>query len=339
MAEEVAAIRTVNMGIIGCSTIVPRAIIGPAKDIDNLYIYGIASRTKSRALEYAENYKIDRAFDSYEELLNCPDIDCVYIALANDLHLEWVLKAINAKKHILIEKPICLTTNEFDEIIKEYKNKNIKLLEGVAIQHHPWQMALKEMADSGKYGELKEIKTDICIVLKGNYENNYRSFPERGGGAFYDLGCYWIQFLQLITGANPESYNGFSKFHGPNHCDWTFHASAEYSTGLKSNFTASFESPYKVEHLLEFEKATVKVHDFFRACLGNYKIKFTIENKENGFVEKCSFDAQNYYINQLRAFLEFIHGDKDDMYRTYFWQSYDRVKIIENLYKSALCKE
>ncbi|MBU3178014.1 Gfo/Idh/MocA family oxidoreductase [Clostridium estertheticum] len=323
-----------NMGIIGCSTILPRAIIGPAKEMDNLCIYGIASRTKAKAQEYAEKYKIERAFDSYEELLNCPDIDCVYIALANDLHIEWVLKAINANKHILIEKPICLTKDEFDLIFKQNENKNIKILEGVAIQHHPWQLAIKDMVESGKYGKLKEIKTDTCIVLKDNNENNYRRFPERGGGAFYDLGCYWLQFLQLITGANPEVYNGFSKFDGPNNCDWTFNASAE-GAGIKSNFTASFELPYKVEQLLEFEKATVKVHDFFRACLGNYKIKFSIENKEDGLIENCSFDAQNYYANQLRTFLDIINGDKEESYNMYLRQSYDRVNIMEKIYKRS----
>lgn len=328
-------IKTVNMGIIGCSTILPRAIIGPAKEIDNLCIYGIASRTKAKALEYAEKYKINRVFDNYDELLNCPNVDCIYIALANDLHTEWILKAINANKHILIEKPICLTKNEFDLIFKEYENNNIKILEGAAIQHHPWQLAVKDIVNSGKYGKLKEIKTDTCIVLKDNNENNYRRFPERGGGAFYDLGCYWLQFLQLITGANPEVYNGFSKFDGPNNCDWTFNASAEYEAGLKSNFTASFELPYKVEQLLEFEKATVKVHDFFRACLGNYKIKFSIENKEDGLVEIHSFDAQNYYINQLKFFMEIINGNKEEIYNMYLRQSYDRVKLIENIYKSA----
>lgn len=330
-----AIIQTVNMGIIGCSAILPRAIIVPAKEVNNLCIYGIASRTKVKAEEYAKKYKIGRVFDSYEELLNCPDIHCVYIALANDLHIKWVLKAINANKHILIEKPICLTKNEFDLILKEYANKNIKILEGVAIQHHPWQLAIKDIVDSGKYGKLKEVKTDICIVLKNNNENNYRRFPERGGGAFYDLGCYWLQFLQLITGVNPKACSGFSKFDGPNNCDWTFNASVEYKTGLKSRFTASFELPYKVEQLLEFEKATVKVHDFFRACLGNYKIKFSIKNKEDGLVENCSFAPQNYYTNQLKLFVEIIGGGKEDIYNMYLRQSYDRVKLIENIYKSA----
>jgi predicted dehydrogenase len=328
-------IKTINMGIIGCSTILPRAIIGPAKDVDNLCIYGIASRTKAKAQEYAEKYKIDRAFDSYDELLNCPDIDCVYIALANDLHIKWVLKAINANKHILIEKPICLTINEFDLILNNYENKNIKILEGLAIQHHPWQLAIKEMVDSQKYGKLKEIKTDTCIMFKDNNENNYRRFQERGGGAFYDLGCYWLQFLQLISGRDPESYDGFSKFNGPNNCDWTFNANAEYSTGLKSNFTASFELPYKVEQVLEFEKATIKVHDFFRACLGNYKIRLSIESKEDGSVEKIFFDAQNYYVNQLRTFLEIINGDRDDIYNAYLKQSYHRIKVMESIYESA----
>ncbi|NYC96117.1 Gfo/Idh/MocA family protein [Clostridium acetobutylicum] len=323
------------MGIIGCSTILPRAIIGPAKAIDNLCIYGIASRKRSKADEYAKKYKIDRVFDSYEDLLNCEDIHCVYIALPNDLHIEWVLKAINANKHVLVEKPMCLKSDEFDLILKEYEKKNIKILEGLAIQHHPWQLAIKDMVSSAEYGKLQEVKTDICIILKNSNENNYRRFPERGGGAFYDLGCYWLQFLQFITGAKPESYKGSSKFDGPNNCDWTFNANAEYKSGLKSSFIASFELPYKVEHILKFEKATVKVHDFFRACLGNYKIKFSIEVKEDGSIKKYSFDPQNYYVNQLRFFMEAINGSKEDIYNMYLRQSYERVNIMEEIYEHA----
>ncbi len=323
------------MGIIGCSNIVPRAIINPAKEIDNLCIYGIASRTKAKAQEYAEKYKIPKVFDSYKELLISPKIDCIYIALANDLHLNWILEAISAGKDILIEKPICLTTQEFELILKSYENKKVNILEGVMIQHHPWQSAIKAMIDSGKYGKLKEIKTYICTVSKNNNENNYRRFPERGGGAFYDLSCYWLQFLQFITDVAPVSYNGFSKFDGPNNCDWTFNACVKYSDGLESNFVASFELPYKVEHILEFEKAKVKVNDFFRACLGNYKITVTIENKDNEFKEKLTFDAQNYYVNQLMFLLDVINGNKENIS---LMQSYDRIRLMENIYRSAKVK-
>lgn len=320
------------MGIIGCSNILPRAIINPAKEVQNLCLYGIASRTKVKAREYAQKYDITNAFDSYEELLSCPDIDFVYIALANDLHLKWILKAINAKKNILVEKPICLTKSEFDQILSQCENKNINILEGVMIQHHSWQSAIKSMIDSNKYGKLKEIKTFICTVPKDNNENNYRRFPERGGGAFYDLSCYWVQFLQFITGGIPEYYNGFSKFDGPNNCDWTFNASAKYKDGLKTSFIASFELPYKVEHILEFEKATVKVNDFFRACLGNYKITFTIENKDNDVKEKIAFDPQNYYVNQLRFFVDIVSGTQENIS---LMQSHERIRFIEDVYKSA----
>lgn len=318
------------MGIIGCSTIVPRAIITPSKELDNLCIYGIASRTKIKAQNYAKKYNIANAFDSYEDLLNCPNIDCVYIALANDLHKHWILKAIEAKKHILIEKPICLSTKEFDLILEKYKNSNIHILEGVMIEHHPWQETVKSIICSEIYGKLENIKTSICIVPKDKNENSYRRFPQRGGGAFYDLSCYWLQFLQYITSSSTTSYNGFSEFNGPNNCDWTFNANLKYDNGLKSSFISSFELPYKVEHILEFETANIKVHDFFRACLGNFKINITIEDKYNNLIKKITFEPQNYYVNQLKFFLEVINGNKENIPLK---NSYERIALMENIYK------
>ncbi|GKU26636.1 Gfo/Idh/MocA family protein [Clostridium folliculivorans] len=322
----------IKLGIIGCSSIVSRAIITPAKEVKGLRVYGIASRNPENARRYAKEYGIEKAFESYEELLDCEAINCVYIALPNDLHKEWIIKAIKAGKHILVEKPICLSKAEFDEILSEISKKNIKLLEGVMIKHHPWQAAIKEMITSEKYGKLEIINTYACIVPKGNNVNSYRNFPERGGGAFYDLSCYWLQFLQEVKGLNPIYYKGSSSFNGPNGIDSTFSTRMRYENDFETGFIASFELPYKVEHHLGFEKARVVVKDFFRACLGNFKINVLIEEKATGNKERLQFDAANYYTNQLEFLVDVVEGRKESIP---IHESYERIKLMEDIYNSA----
>lgn len=322
----------INLGIIGCSSIVPRAIITPAKEVKGLRLYGIASRNPENARRYAKEYGIEKAFDSYEELLDCEAINCVYIAIPNDVHKEWIIKAIKAGKHILVEKPICLNKFEFDEILSQLSEKDIKLLEGVMIKHHPWQASIKEIITSQKYGRLERINTYACIVPKGNNVNGYRNFPERGGGAFYDLSCYWLQFLQEVIGLNPIYYEGDSSFNGPNGIDSTFFARMRYENDFGTGFIASFELPYKVEHHLEFENAKLVVKDFFRSCLGNFKINVLIEEKVTGNKERLQFDAANYYTNQLEFLVDVLEGRKECIP---IHESYERIKLMECIYNSA----
>jgi predicted dehydrogenase len=322
----------IKLGIIGCSTIVPRAIIKPSKEVSGLELYGIASRKAENAKRYAEEYGIKVAFDTYEDLLQCKDINCVYIALPNYLHKEWIIRSIRAGKHILVEKPICLNKADFDEIIFELSKKDVQLLEGVMTKHHQWQKAIKDIILSKKYGRLKKITTYTCIVPKGNNKNSYRNFPERGGGAFYDLSCYWLQFLQEVIGINPKYYMGNSSFSGTNGIDSTFSAHMEYEGGFETELLASFELPYKVEQHLEFEKAKIVVKDFFRACLGKFKINIVIEEKQTESSERVQFEASNYYINQLDFLVDVLEGRRKNIP---IQEAYERIVLMESIYNSA----
>ncbi len=323
--------KVIRLGMIGCSQILPRAIINPSKEVDNLVLYGIASRNSFKAQRYANEYNILHSFNSYDELLMCDEIDCIYISLPNHLHAEWIIKALRANKHILVEKPMCLNYKDFSEIEKSYHNAGVQLLEGVMVQHHPWQSKINDIIKSDQYGKLQKINTKICIVPKGDLKENYRSDPEKGGGSFYDLSCYWLQFLQNTTTLELQSYKGESNFSGPNGSDLTFNAKIILENNIEASFTSSFEKPYKVEHILEFEKAVIKVSDFFRACIGQYKINIKIK-EITGHEEKISLTPQNYYTNQLKYFLDVIYGDAPNIP---IQLSGQRIKIMEDIYITA----
>jgi|GEM_PF-982478 len=321
-----------NLGIMGCAAIIERAIINPLKDMEDIMVYGIASRHNDKALAYSKTYHIPHVFDDYNALLNCADIDGVYIALPNAIHFEWVMRAIEKGKHVLVEKPMCLHEDEILSIKKMMIAYDVHVLEGVMVQHHPWQQAIKDMVDKKILGELQEIHTDICIISKGDLTKSYRGEPLLGGGVWYDLSCYWLQFLQHILGLEGIAYEGRITSYGVNQCDMTMNSRIRYPEGVQCSCVCSFELPYRTSHILTFSHGRIVLKDFFRACVGYYKIKARVYEDRDKSQEVLSFDKQNYYTNQLRFFRDVMAGKVDNIS---IEATHERIKIMERIYEDA----
>ncbi|HEX3029462.1 MAG TPA: gfo/Idh/MocA family oxidoreductase, partial [Clostridia bacterium] len=208
----------------------------------------------------------------------------------------------------------------------------VKILEAIMVQHHPWQKYLADMAESQVYGRLKEIKTQVSFLPKENFKGNYRTLPECGGGAFFDLGPYWLQLLQCFGDVSEAEYAGASCFDGPNGCDWTFNANLKLNNGINAEFAGSFEQSYQASHELIFEKAKVRMEDFYRANFANLKVALTIEDYKNNSKETIFFPPQNYYVNQLKFFSEVIDGIRENIDPL---QTYKRILVMEGIYENA----
>ncbi len=320
-----------KIGLLGCSKICISAIVNAVKQVEGAEVYGCAARDYGRAMEYAAKYNIPHAFKDYRELLECSDLDIVYISLANSLHYQWAMEAMRYKKHVLLEKPMCMSCREALEIEKMADKSKVYLLEAVMVQHHPWQRAVRGIILQGKYGSLKSISTRISFIPQDNFEGNYRSRPEMGGGCFYDLGSYWLQFVQFLLGLDFISFTAHPEFNGPNGCDWSFTAGLTYENGVETHLEASFEKPYQASHTLEFEKGRLVVKDFFRCTFNNVKFYMEEEDFDRGSKNKISFSPQNFYANQLAFFCDVIDGKKEN---AGLREAIERVKVMENIFKS-----
>ena len=324
--------KVLSIGILGAAQTAPRVIINPAKNIENICIFGIASRDKSKAEKFAQLYEIPNVFPDYNSLIECDVIDAVYIPLSNDLHTRWVIKAAQSKKHILVEKPICLRIEEFDAIEKVVNENKIYLLEAIMVQHHPWQKEIRKIIETKIYGKLQSIKTHFTYQLREKNKDSYRFFPEKGGGVFFDNGPYWIQFVQSCIGLEPKSFEGISNFNGPNGTDWNFEGRMVFSDGVYAEFLASYELPYEAIHWLQFEKIKIRIRNFSRPAFGNYKLYIDNYHIDTGEKEKISFPSQNYYFNQLNFFLRVIEGKENNISLN---SSRERVNIMEKIYNFA----
>ncbi|MFC4101444.1 Gfo/Idh/MocA family protein [Paenibacillus xanthanilyticus] len=326
--------RMLSIGLLGCSHIAQASILRPVQELEHMRVAAVAGRDSSRARDYAAEHGIPRAHASYDDLLRDADIDLVYIALANHAHKEWAVRVAQAGKHLLIEKPICLTARELADIQQACRDNGVLCHEAIMVQHHPWQRRAKELIDSGEYGRLIALKTHISHPMR--HADNYRFYPELGGGVFRDEGPYWLQFVQAVAGLAPVTYEGRSDFAGPHGSDWRFDASLSLPSGAAASFHASFDEPYQATHWIELEQARIRVKDFFRARLGRFKITLDILGYDDTRIGKIEFEPQNYYENQLTFFADVIAGRRPGVPDA---QVQERTRLFEAIYQSAAAKE
>nr|AAT37519.1 unknown [Prochloron didemni] len=324
--------KPLSIGILGAANIAKRAILEPAQKLKTVQVLGLASRDKIRAEKFAEDYQIETVFPSYDALIESDAIDAVYIPLANHLHAAWVIKTAQAKKPILVEKPICLTLEEFDAIEQSVEEHRVPILEAVMVQHHPWQQKLQEMIQTEIYGKVKSIETRLNVPFPEEQNvGNYRFASEQGGGAFLDLGTYWIQLVQMSLGLQPDTIEAQCELNRPDGVDLIFEARLNFPQGSFTTFYCSFEHSFEAHHWIKFEKAQIKVRNFLRPMFGQ-SITLEICPVDTEEIEKFKFPAQNYYVNQLNFFSQVIAGKIENIPLI---QSRDRVKLMEEIYNLA----
>lgn len=196
--------RLFRFGVIGCAGIARGSVIPGIKQSTTSIVAAIASRDLLKAQETAEILEIPMAYGSYEELLKDPSLDAVYIPLPNHLHMEWSIRAMEAGKHVLCEKPMALTEREAARMLEVSRSTGKHLAEAFMYRYHPRYEQIKEIIASGEIGEVRGIHGTFTF---NNYadKNNVRYRKDWGGGSIYDVGCYPISAARLILGSEPEA--------------------------------------------------------------------------------------------------------------------------------------
>ena len=323
--------KRINFGLLGTAGIAGRSVIEPAEKSDAVTVYAVASRSLEKAAAFAHTYSIPCFFEGYDALLQCREVDAIYIPLINSLHAEYTIKAIEAGKHVLVEKPMCLNARDADRIAACCKDHpQIVVLEGLMSQHHPFNGGLKAMVDGREYGALQSISTRACYTI--DKPDDFRLFPEKGGSVFFDEGLLWCHLTQLCIGLHPVAFDAHCDFNGPHGGDHTFQASLTFPNGVTSAVFCSLAHPYQADHVLEFEKAVVTVKNFWRPTFGKQKLTVEIAQPNAPEAVRRVFEPQNYFSNQLAFFSDVIQGKTDNVPIT---DSLERIKIMEKIFHSA----
>ncbi len=201
--------KKLRWGVLGTARIVRKTV--PAfQKAKNGEVVAIASRSKERAKEVADTYKIPQAFGSYEGMLGFPNIDAVYVTLPNALHHEWVLKALRAGKHVLCEKPLSMSAAEGEDVKRVAAETGLKVLEGFMYRFHPRFETLQALLHAGVVGKVTFIRVAHSFAVEG--EGNIRWSQNLGGGALFDVGCYCVNISRTLVGGEPGEVSAFADY-------------------------------------------------------------------------------------------------------------------------------
>jgi len=235
---------TVNWGFLGAGWIANRATAPAVRAANNAQLFGVASRDRARSAKFEPQ----NVYDSYQQLLDDPQIEVVYISLANHQHLEWVTRSLEAGKHVLCEKPLGLNAIEVQKMIDCAQRCNRLLVEAVWTRWHPRFKRIAEVVASGEIGELSNIESQF--TFKSEMTENYRLDPALGGGALLDIGCYQINaWVALTNGAKDLKLNIVERKLGPTKIDLTTDVKATINNQIEAHFISSFDfdAPQKLK--------------------------------------------------------------------------------------------
>lgn len=231
--------QTVRWGILGPGRIAPR-IVRALLASTRGELVAVASRDAGRARDFAARHAIGQSFGSYEALLADPDVDVVYVALPNHLHAIWTIRALEAGKHVLCEKPLALTVEDVDRIAAAAEAAGRIAVEGFMYLHHPQTNRALEMARGGALGRLEIMNGTFSFFL--SYPNDPRADPAMGGGSLWDVGCYPVSFARRLAGQEPSGIHAFARF-DERGVDRTFMGQLRFPSGMLAQFDSGFAAP------------------------------------------------------------------------------------------------
>ncbi|HYT66315.1 MAG TPA: Gfo/Idh/MocA family oxidoreductase [Vicinamibacterales bacterium] len=207
-------------------------------------VTAVASRDMDKCRAYATEWKIPRALGSYEALLDDPDVDVIYISLPNSLHAEWTVRAVEAGKHVLCEKPLALHTEDVDRIEAAARRAGRAVAEAFMYRHHPLTHAVQAVVKSGRLGELRGFKGAFTFPL--TRDNDVRLNTALGGGSLWDVGCYPVSYACFLADDAPAQVFGWQQTL-PSGVDLEFAGMLRFRDGSVAQFDCGFLGPFRAE--------------------------------------------------------------------------------------------
>jgi predicted dehydrogenase len=234
----------VRWGTLGCARVFERRMVpGFAAAGDSAELLAVASRSEEKAEATATKHGVPRAYGSYDALLNDSEIEAVYIPLPNDQHAEWTLRALDAGKHVLCDKPAALTYADARRMEDAARAASLRLMEGFMWRHHPQHARIAEIRAAGEIGELIHFR-GIFTYSATPDPVNLRWKPEHGGGALLDVAVYPVNAARAYFGGEPVSVYAASFVEPSSGVDRHTSGLLEFADGRNAYFIGGFDQPF-----------------------------------------------------------------------------------------------
>jgi predicted dehydrogenase len=322
----------VNWGIISTALIGTAKVIPAMQKSKHCRIQAIASRDLALAKKWAKELGIPKAYGSYEELLADREIEAVYNPLPNHLHVPWSIKAAEAGKHVLCEKPIALDAKEAEQLVAA-RNRTGKLItEAFMVRSHPQWLRARELVRQGKIGELRAVQGLFTYFLTD--PQNVRNKADIGGGGLYDIGCYPIVTSRFLFGAEPTRVVGLIERDPVMKIDRLASAILDYPTGQASFMCATQLVPYQRMQILG-TKGRIEVEIPFNAPPDKPCRIFVDDGSQLGdaSAKEETFPICDQYAIQGDLFSEAIRSGKPVEFP--LENAVQNMRIIDAIFRSA----
>jgi D-xylose 1-dehydrogenase (NADP+, D-xylono-1,5-lactone-forming) len=292
----------VRWGILSTADI-NRLVIPGARESEKVELLAVASREQRRAEEYARRWEIPRAYGSYEALLEDGEIEAVYISLPNNLHCEWSIRAAEAGKHVLCEKPMSRRAADVEEAFDAAERAGRLLMEAFMYRHNPQAKRLRRLLDEGTIGELRVVRS--CFSFSLYDAENIRLRADVEGGSLMDVGCYCVSGSRLLAG-EPELVFG-RQLVGESGTDWVFTGTLAFPGEVVAQFDCGTSLPQRDELEAIGTEGSLFLDDPWHASAP------VIEVRRDDGVERIELEPADSYRLELENLSDAIRGDGEPL--------------------------
>jgi predicted dehydrogenase len=316
-----------RIGILGAARIAPQALIRPARAVAGAEVVAVAARDETRARRFAAKHGVPRVHGSYKALIEDPRIDAVYNPLPNGLHCEWTIRALEAGKHVLCEKPLASNADEAARMAESAEKAGRVLDEAFHWRAHPLAARMREIVDSGELGRVLHVEASLCIPFLLPGDIRYRW--ELAGGATMDTGCYTVSVVRHLAAAEPEVLRADALLSSPR-VDRAMRAELRFPDGRTGTVTCSLFSARLLSiaaHVVGEEGSL----DVFNPIAPHLYHRLRVRTQSGSRSERVA--GETSYTHQLRAFVDHVRGGPPMLSDAR--DGVANMRVIDEIYRKA----
>ncbi len=316
-------------GVLSTARIGREQVIPQLLDAENGIVTAIASRDEARAKAVADRFAIPHSFSSYEALLASPEVDGVYIPLPTSEHVEWAVKAADAGKHVLVEKPLALKAEDIQQVIEARDRNGVLISEAFMVTYHPQWLKARELIAEGAIGRLRHVQGAF------SYHNvdpeNMRNRPELGGGALPDIGVYPTVATRFVTGAEPARIQAVVERDPTFGTDIYASAKADFG-GFELSFYVATQMAARQTMIFHGEKGFIEVETPFNSR-GYGDDRLVLHDVDHGSSTSFRYGDVRQYRRQAEAFARAAQGENAPVFT--LEESVKNQKVIDAIYRAS----
>jgi D-xylose 1-dehydrogenase (NADP+, D-xylono-1,5-lactone-forming) len=321
-----------RFGILGTARIA-RSFVEGVRPSQHATVTSVASRDAAKARAFAQEAGLARHFASYEALLADRDIDAVYIPLPNGLHAEWSIRALQAGKHVLCEKPLSATAAQARAMFDTARRHGLHLVEGYPYRAQPQTLKMRELLDGGFIGEVRLIQGSFGFSLGAG--ENIRLSPQLAGGALMDIGTYPVSLARMIAKARPIRVHAVAEWTASG-VDRALAATLEYASGLLAQITCSFNTCVHRQALIAGTHGVIKTTYLNHTSVPSEAVlQLRVGTDRNAIDTVVQTSTTDGFLAEADAFARLVSDGPAQWPGTTPEESIDGMLTLEAILKSA----